>query len=124
MNLQCRLILGLGDSELYVLQIAIDLVLQGQNVACIAILRAHKGQDERKLVHLDHLIVGVHGDDGLVPAQTQFARLVAGGGECGYERGHQGEVHVLLLADPQEGHSVAIRNLNHVQAADPLRKKR
>lgn len=95
-------------------------MLQCENVSRVTVLRAHKGQDERQLVHLDHLVIGVHGDDGLVSAQSQFAGLIAGGGECGYERGHQGEVHVLLLANPQEGHSVAIRNLNNVQPADPF----
>lgn len=95
-----RLLLCLGNRLLNVLQITVDLMLQGEDVARVAVLCAHKREDKWQLVHLHHLVVGVHRYDCFVPAQAQFARLVAGRGKCWNKGRHQGKVQILLLTNP------------------------
>lgn len=52
----------LRNGQLDVFQEAVDLRLQRQNVAGIAVFTADEGDNQRQLVHLHHLDLWVKGD--------------------------------------------------------------
>lgn len=61
--------------------------------------------------HETHLVIRVHADDGLVSAQSQFARLIRGHGEGAEEGWFSREADVerrILARNPYDWCSVSI----------------